>query len=189
MVAGPNYEIFDIMSGWPGSVHDARVFQNSGIFKKGTTGKLFPNWPLDMNGTNVPIFLIGDAAYPLLPWLMKPFPGTDLDEQTYLFNKALSTARMPVENTFGRLKGRWRCLLKRNDTSISNLITIIGCCATLHNICELHRDHFPQEWLDAVEEANIQYRQPLTGNTAPVQYDTSASDIRDTLHDYITSNN
>ena len=45
---------------------------------------------------------------------------------------------MVVENAFGHLKGRWRCLLKRNDTATYNVPTLITACCVLHNVCE-HR--------------------------------------------------
>ena len=44
---------------------------------------------------------------------------------------------MVVENTFERLKGRWRCLLKRNDSHVSNVLSIVSACVVLHNICEM----------------------------------------------------
>ena len=58
-------------TGWPGSVHDARVFYQSSIHNKGVNGTLYPNWT---NDEKVSIVILGDSAYPLLTWLMKPFP-------------------------------------------------------------------------------------------------------------------
>ena len=62
--------------------------------------------------TVVPALIIADAACPLLPWVMKPFPDNgNLPIQNSHFNYRLSRARMVVENAFGCLKGRWSCLL------------------------------------------------------------------------------
>ena len=38
-----NYLYRDVVIGWPGSIHDARVFSNSAIYKKGNEQNLFPN--------------------------------------------------------------------------------------------------------------------------------------------------
>ncbi len=38
---------------------------------------------------------------------------------------------MVVENVFGRLKGRWRCLLKRMDGDLKNAPVIVAACVTL----------------------------------------------------------
>ena len=59
----------DVVIGWPGSVHDARVFSNSCIFQKGNEGKLFPHdLPAEIHGVEVSSFLVADPAYPLLPY-------------------------------------------------------------------------------------------------------------------------
>ncbi len=34
----------NINIGWPGRVHDARVFVNSSLYQKGQGGTLFPDW-------------------------------------------------------------------------------------------------------------------------------------------------
>ena len=67
---------------------------------------------------------------------MKPYPETaTITPSQRDFNKALSSARVVIEQTLGMLKGRWRCLLLKLDESIDKIPqTIIACCI-LHNIC------------------------------------------------------
>ena len=43
----------DVFIGWPGKVHDACVFSNSDIYKKGIQGTLFPDWKKDISGVQV----------------------------------------------------------------------------------------------------------------------------------------
>ena len=97
--------------GWPGSVHDARVFTHSSLYKKATQGTILNGDSVRIHSQDIALFLVSDSAYPLLPWLMKPFPHngslTDLQKR---FNYHLSRARIVVENGFGRLKARWRRL-------------------------------------------------------------------------------
>ncbi|KAJ8669532.1 hypothetical protein QAD02_000791 [Eretmocerus hayati] len=79
-------------AGWPGSVHDARMYKNSGVpeilARKNTTGRL-----------------LGDKAYPCTKHLMPPYKdnGHLLPHQK-LFNKQLSKCRVCVEHTIGLLK-------------------------------------------------------------------------------------
>ena len=149
-----NYMFMDINSGWPGSVHDARIFSHSGIYEKGMNKTLFPDYTEDVGGIQVPIYLIADPAYPLLPWVMKPYPRNGYTAEEEYFNYRLSSARMVVENAFGRLKGRWRCLLKRHDGDIKYLNNTISACVTLHNICERHKERFDEQWLVEVQQAD-----------------------------------
>ena len=64
---------WDINVGWPGSVHDVRVYANTDIYSRGQAGTLFPNWKRKVKDVQLPIVLVGDPAYPLLPWIMELF--------------------------------------------------------------------------------------------------------------------
>ena len=69
-----DYVFRDICVGWAGSVHDARVFANSLIYKKIMEDNLLADVSFrNMLGKQIPVCLIGDSAYPLNTWLMKPF--------------------------------------------------------------------------------------------------------------------
>ena len=43
----------DTYIGWPGKVHDARVFSNSSVYRKGREGTLLPAWKRQINGVEV----------------------------------------------------------------------------------------------------------------------------------------
>ena len=110
-----DYLFRDICVGRAGSVHDARVFVNSLLYKRITEdGLLDGAETLTVAGKQVPVCLIGDSAYPISTWLMKPFADSStLSPRPKHFNFRLSSARTVVEIAFGRLKARWRRLMKR----------------------------------------------------------------------------
>ena len=132
----------DINVGWPGKVHDARVFAKSSFFHCVNSGVYLPNWTRENKEVEVQLYILGDPAYPLLPWLMKPYAeSVALTNIQRVFNYRQSRARMVAENAFGRLKGRWRCLSKRMDYyNVDHAINVSASCITLHNICEAYRD-------------------------------------------------
>lgn len=68
--------------------------------------------------------IAGDPAYPLLPWLIKAYTGSLTPEQES-FNTYLFSAKICIENAFGRFKGRWRCLLKRCDVNYKFMPQVI----------------------------------------------------------------
>ncbi|PWA23147.1 hypothetical protein CCH79_00001919 [Gambusia affinis] len=145
VVVDNKMKFWDINVGCPGKVSDARVLVNSSLYSRGENGTLFPRWIETLNNVDIPIHILGDAAYPLLPWLMKPFPeGNGLTQPQVNFNYRLSQARMTIERAFGRLRGRWTCLLKRCDAHISFVSHIISACCVLHNYCETANE----EWVD-----------------------------------------
>ncbi|XP_036392705.1 protein ANTAGONIST OF LIKE HETEROCHROMATIN PROTEIN 1-like [Megalops cyprinoides] len=177
-VVDHNFCFTDIYVGCPGRTHDARVLRNSPIFKMAEeqNGYLFPcEKSMTVDGVEVPIHLVGDAAYPLKKWLMKGFTHHHLTPEQNTFNYHLSSARMVVENAFGRLKGRWRCLAKRNDVDISIMPDIVTACCILHNVCEINKETFLPEWdidaaTDLPQEPDTEvFHAPQTGSTEQIR--------------------
>ena len=82
-----NYLFRDLCIGWPGSVHDARVLANSSLFRKVNDGEFLRGDELHVQGHYLRPYLIGDSAYPLLPWLIKPFSfSSSLNSQQKQYN-------------------------------------------------------------------------------------------------------
>ena len=176
----------DICAGWPGRVHDARVFHNSGLNKKAERGELFANsYSQTISGLTIPGILIGDPAYPLRPWLMKPYINTGhLTPQQQTFNGILSKARVVVEHAFGRLKGRWRCLRNKLNVSIDDIPVVIGACCVLHNLCQTHCEGFDDAWLDTSSDCDNPQVSLTTDSTHAT---TSGENVRKALSDYLYS--
>ena len=80
---------------------------------------------------------------------MKPYPEhAHMTPEQRHYNYRQSRARIVVENAFGRLKGRWRCLLKRLDCHVTNVGNVVASCMVLHNLCELSGDECLADWVD-----------------------------------------
>nr|XP_054759288.1 uncharacterized protein LOC129265305 [Lytechinus pictus] len=160
----------DIYIGWPGCVHDARVLVNSSVYRKGENGTLLPQERQLMSGVEVPLFIIGDAAYPLRTWLMKAYPETGrLTPRQVRFNHQLSRVRMVVERAFGLLKARWRSLSRINESKVENMTHLIAACCVLHNICQDSNQDVDME-ADIHQEPIVQHPDPgLDAGPTPLQ--------------------
>ena len=63
--------------------------------------------PEQIGNVEISPLILGDSAYSLENWLMKPYSDSgNLSPDEARFNLALSRSRVVVENAFGRLKAR-----------------------------------------------------------------------------------
>ena len=118
-----------LSTGYPGSLHDARVLRLSEIFDAAENENIL----MEPTGVIRPL-IGGDSAYPLKTWLLRPVKdnGTLTREQ-----KKLSKARIVSEHAIGKMKGRWRVLEKRLDEESDRIPDTIIAASVLHNICTL----------------------------------------------------
>uniref|UniRef100_K7G002 DDE Tnp4 domain-containing protein n=1 Tax=Pelodiscus sinensis TaxID=13735 RepID=K7G002_PELSI len=131
----------DIYASWSGSAHDARILCNSGLFHRLEAGTYFPRRESTVRDVPMPICVIGDVAYPLLTWLMRPYMGRP-DQNRARFNDRLNRACNQVELAFGRLKVRFWCLLTCLEMGERNATEVVVVCCVLHNIVERSREVF-----------------------------------------------
>ena len=123
---------------WQGSFHDSRKFLQSNLNQK-SRNKFVPSCEKQIveGEMKVPICILGDPAYPLLPFLVKEYPKGGKDEREQYFGYRLSSARMVIENAFGGLKGRFGCLIRLKGINIKELPHLIMAIFILHNFCEI----------------------------------------------------
>lgn len=113
----------NVVAKWPGSVHDAFMFENSSL--KAKIEARTDGW------------LLGDSAYGLKKYMMTPKlnPSTPAEEN---YNEAHSKTRVVVERALGVCKSRFRCLHKSGGMllfSPGKCVQIITAVMKLHNMC------------------------------------------------------
>ena len=72
----------------------------------------------------VPVCLLGDPSYPLLPYLMKEFAKGGRTAQEEFVGYRHSLARMVVECAFGRMNAKFGILQRPMDLSMDSIPTI-----------------------------------------------------------------
>ena len=145
-IVDAKYRFVWASSGYPGNSHDAIIFQSTHLYNEILNQNFLPCFSKKENDTTIYPMLLGDSAFPFLPWLMKPYTNTVLRKDQRYFNYRLSRARMVVEGAFGQLKGRWRILLRKNECHIKTLRSMSLACIVLHNICIDLNDRGTPAW-------------------------------------------
>ncbi|PFX34826.1 Uncharacterized protein K02A2.6 [Stylophora pistillata] len=148
------------------------------IVKPNKRGNILQAPVVTIGGREIRTYLVGDSAYPQVPWLTKPFPEGTRDPEEQTFNKELSRARVTVERAFGILKSRWRVLQKRFDSPLEFAIKCTVACIELHNICVDQKDPWDEDG-DDYDRANDDRNDDVMDDE---------DEIRDLLRDLVCGN-
>ncbi|XP_068735594.1 uncharacterized protein [Montipora capricornis] len=134
-VAGPDYQCLYADVGTNGRISDGGVWNKCGLAAAMKDGSLSlpPHKCLPFGTKLFPHVLVGDDAFALKPYLMKPFPQQGLTTQKRVYNYRHSRARRISENLFGILANRW-CVFKSIMQIPPETIDVVVMAAlTLHN--------------------------------------------------------
>lgn len=189
-VVDAKYRFLMVDVGAYGKDSDAGVFSNSAMYtniEKG--GLILPNdSQLPNFQKTAPFVFVGDEAFPLRTYLMRPFPARRLQNNpdASYFNYRLSRARMTVECAFGISSSKFRILLKSIETTIENAVHIVKAICILHNII-IDMEETPV--------VNASENNPAAGNHKNLQVSRSynrptkeAENVRNTFCQYFAQN-
>nr|CAI5821607.1 unnamed protein product [Callosobruchus analis] len=181
-VVDANYRFLMIDVGAYGKDSDAGVFSNLPIYQNIENGTL----PLPKGQK-----FIGDEAFPLRTYLLRPFPRRRLqnNEPASYYNYRLSRARMTVECTFGICSAKFRILLKSIDTKVENAVHISKAICILHNlIIDMEKESFLDDLQDYTGGNLRNNHTSLRMSRANNRPSREAEKLRDTSCQYFSLN-
>lgn len=162
-----NYKFMYVEVGASARAIDAGVWERCGLrdaIEKNIIN-IPPSTPNPFTSRQCPFVMVGDDAFPLKTYLLKPYPGKDLPNEKLIFNYRLSHARRTSENAFGIMARRFQIYKKPINTSPENVKDIVLATAVLHNYLQVdsgkkhaashnsHGEHRHEEVEDVLQEA------------------------------------
>ena len=203
-IAGPEYECLYADVGANGRVNDSGIWNKCSLLQaiEEETAKL-PDDDFLSNGIKMPYVFLGDDAFALKRFMMKPYPQQNLTPDKRLYNYRHSRGRRISENLFGILANRWQIfftIIKLNPEFVKEIVltTLI-----LHNMLikspnsmSVYRPRSlvdfedengnvtPGEWRnDVITDSFYPLQVPRTGHNAT----KSAKSVRDDFKDYFVN--
>lgn len=159
---------------------DAGNFRSSSLFYMLETNGLNipPEKEIPNTNIKIPFVLVGDGGYPLMNYLMRPFPLRNIENTKVIYNYRLSRARRSVECCFGIMAAKWRILQKAIETKVDTAISITKAVCILHNFVKTEdRSMFQQDVDSTITSAPISTR-------SQYRFSNSALQTRDILLNY-----
>ncbi|XP_055911560.1 uncharacterized protein LOC129945718 [Eupeodes corollae] len=133
----------------------------------------------DIHGIPVPAYLVSRRPDATQWWLMKPFSEVSTPEQE-LFNDFMSKSSVVAEQTYRKLKGRWKILQDPMNISVSFITTLITTCCILHNILEMKGLDYDYSLSDSLEYEEVLY-------CGPMDESEESCPTGDAIRDHLTS--
>jgi hypothetical protein len=139
--------------GAKGSEHDSKAFKTSSLYARMMAIFEDINGKMHSNLLNLKFYLIGDSAYSLRPFLLKPYDNAAPGSSEDVFNFMLSSSRIFVECTFGaEIDARWGILWRPLQYNLDRHKFIIDACMRLHNfLVDYREEHGSERWEEDME--------------------------------------
>lgn len=192
-VVDADYKFLYANVGSHGSIGDAGVFQNCKLNYDMQHNKLSIPKPEILEGTNItlPYMLVGDDAFPLREFLMKPIHKRNLNKNEIIFNYRISRARRVVENAFGILANRFRIYKTAILLKPSTVKSVVLATIAIHNMLRAKARSLASEGEEeTIENVNLKelvLLKQLQSVRKSGKLNESGKDIRDNLIKYFMS--
>uniref|UniRef100_A0A8D0E4K9 DDE Tnp4 domain-containing protein n=1 Tax=Salvator merianae TaxID=96440 RepID=A0A8D0E4K9_SALMN len=180
-------QFIDIELGWSGRNHDEFIFYNSALYQAMDKGTFVPGNPtITIQNVQIPPLILGNNAYPMRRWLMKPYMGS-LDHRKAIYNRVFNNCHSVITQAFSRLKARWRRLTTRLPVAEENVGAVITACVVLHNICE-KKGHAVPDGFDVPEYVlSPEYNEEYCFNENCDE--SEGEEVRNALSHFLAKNN
>lgn len=139
VVCDHNLKAIDIVVRWPGSSHDATIFEHSNLRRRFEENE-FPS-----------ALLLGDSGYPVRNYLLTPLlnPNTTAEQ---CYNEVQIRTRNIIERYYGVLKRRFPVLSLGMRLALQTAQDVIVATAVLHNVARDQNEEEPHIEIDVVED-------------------------------------
>jgi len=186
-----NYNFIMIDVGSFGRSSDGGIFSHSALGKRMENGSLNipPDSCLPRTNIEAPFVIIGDEAFPLQTYSMRPYPERQSSGNGFMtyFNNRLSRDRRISENSFGILAQKFRIFLRTIKSPPENVDYIISTACVLHNFIRRRNNKSANETNTITDGpsgiAQILNYLPLQGGRAT----DSTFAVREIFKDYFSS--
>ena len=203
-IAGPEYECLYADVGSNGRVNDSGIWNKTSLLQGIQDGSVkIPNDKKLSNGESTPYIFLGDDAFTLKRFMMKPFPQQDLTGERRIYNYRHSRKRRISENLFGILANRWIIFFTIINLEPKYVEHVIFTAFMLHNMLIKSPNsvnfYRPSSFADAIlEDGEISEREwhanlipdsfyspavPPTGHNASLY----AKSVREKFMDYFVN--
>ncbi|XP_012265971.3 putative nuclease HARBI1 [Athalia rosae] len=133
--------------GAEGRRSDGGIFRTSNIGQRFEEGSLQLPLPRSIGGNDGPILpfvLLGDEAFALTKYMMRPYPRSSaLNRTKKIFNYRLSRGGRVIQSAFGIMAAKWRIYRRPIIASVPTAIKIVQATCCLHNYIISHEAVLP----------------------------------------------
>ena len=141
-----DYKYIWLNVGANGGCSDAQIFNSSDLkpLLEDASIAFPPPRALPEERYVLPYYFVGDDAFALRTWMMKPYSRRNMAHRQRIYNYRVSRARRIVENVFGITAQKFQCLHTTMRQHPDIVTKIVLACCILHN---LHRMRYRRDAL------------------------------------------
>lgn len=132
-VVSADYKFIAVDVGSCGKNSDGGVLAHSDLGKRLKNRSLGVPADKQLLNHSLPFVIVGDEAFPLETYILRPYPRDRLTLARRVFNYRLSRARRVSENAFGILVQQWRVFQRPFQCKLELVDKITKACLVLHN--------------------------------------------------------